>query len=278
MFVQCKICGKVFETTQERIADGRGKYCSKECQIKSMKKRVLVRCYRCGTDFEIRESQAKKFKKHSCPSCLQKIRAENNRICAACGKDFYSKQKNAKYCCRQCKTNSARTPNKIVINNDFAEIIIKSKKWGEKTALIDIADVEKCSKLTWQIKFAKETQQFYVVSSRNRTNEIKLHRYLLECPQGLVVDHINHNPLDNRKTNLRIITTRGNAFNQSRRKDNKSGCSGVFKTKSGKYKAVHYKTSLGVYNTKQEAIMMKKYYTEYVINCELAKVSLQDKP
>ena len=271
MFVKCQICGKEFETTQERIADGRGKYCSTECQHKSMQKRVVVQCCICNKKFELKKSKAQKCKTHYCEDCMKVKRENHHKVCPVCGKQFYSSHKQTIYCSRKCKTDSARTPNEIKVKNNFAEIIINSKKWGLKKALIDIADVEECSKLTWQVKFCRDTQQYYVVSSKHDASEIKLHRYLTKCPNGLVVDHINHNPLDNRRENLRIITMRGNAVNQSKRKDNKSGCSGVFKTRSGKYKAVHYKTSLGVYNTKEEAIMMKNYYTEFVIKQEILK-------
>lgn len=42
---------------------------------------------------------------------------------------------------------------------------------------------------------------------------ILLHRLILKCPEGLVVDHINHDKLDNRKSNLRICTRANNNKN-----------------------------------------------------------------
>lgn len=41
-----------------------------------------------------------------------------------------------------------------------------------------------------------------------------LHRFLLSADKDSVVDHINHNPLDNRKTNLRILSKSGNTLNR----------------------------------------------------------------
>jgi len=42
---------------------------------------------------------------------------------------------------------------------------------------------------------------------------IYLHRYIMDTPEGIVVDHINRRPLDNRKINLRNVTTQENSKN-----------------------------------------------------------------
>ena len=47
---KCAICGKEFKTTTQRIADGRGKYCSRECQFESMRRTVHLKCWRCGKE------------------------------------------------------------------------------------------------------------------------------------------------------------------------------------------------------------------------------------
>lgn len=57
---------------------------------------------------------------------------------------------------------------------------------------------------------------------------VKLHRYIMIINNSnLVVDHINRNPLDNRKSNLRICSYKENGFNKSIRVDNTSGIPGV---------------------------------------------------
>jgi hypothetical protein len=43
---------------------------------------------------------------------------------------------------------------------------------------------------------------------------IYIHRQIMNCPAGMLVDHKNHNPLDNRKTNLRVATASQNQRNR----------------------------------------------------------------
>lgn len=65
-----------------------------------------------------------------------------------------------------------------------------------------------------------------------------LHRVIMGCPEFMCVDHINHNTLDNRKSNLRICTHAQNMCNRGIHKTNKSGFKGVYLVKgSGKYRA-----------------------------------------
>lgn len=59
---------------------------------------------------------------------------------------------------------------------------------------------------------------------------IWLHREILICPKDKVIDHINHNKLDNRKSNLRVVTKSENQHNRIKQT---SRC-------SSRYKGVYY--------------------------------------
>lgn len=54
---------------------------------------------------------------------------------------------------------------------------------------------------------------------------VGMHRDIMECPRGYVVDHINMDKLDNRRENLRICTKSQNGMNRGLQ----TGCSSRFK-------------------------------------------------
>ena len=102
-------------------------------------------------------------------------------------------------------------------------------------ALIDDEDYQRVSKYKWYAGYCQDTKGYYARRTAldgNRKYPILLHRFLMNPPADMQVDHINHDTLDNRKSNLRICTR---SENQRNRRKN-SGCNsfGVTKRKSGK--------------------------------------------
>ncbi len=83
-----------------------------------------------------------------------------------------------------------------------------------KYAIVDQNDFEKLKQYKWHLvsdrwnKYAVRT-----VRKGNRRYRCAMHRVLTDAPDGLFVDHINHNGLDNRKANLRIVTPQQNSWN-----------------------------------------------------------------
>ena len=128
---------------------------------------------------------------------------------------------------------TGRFSQKYEIVDDHAEIYIKSKGSYVK-ALIDIEDVDRCRNVgIWSI-----TKAGYVVNCKNG---IYLHRFIMNCPDGMEVDHIHHNLLDNRKTELRLATSSQQKMNTHIRKDNKTGHRGVYYDKERDTWNVHLK-------------------------------------
>lgn len=57
--------------------------------------------------------------------------------------------------------------------------------------------------------------------------------YQVKLGESDFIDHINHNGMDNRLANLRLVTSQGNCRNKRMSKYNTSGVNGVCKSKSG---------------------------------------------
>ena len=96
-------------------------------------------------------------------------------------------------------------------------------------AIIDAADADVVSQHNWFI--LKRRHTIYAVRNRTRAGGkrglVLMHRVLVGDPGGFMVDHINHNGLDNRRCNLRLATATENIANSRTRRDNSSGMKGV---------------------------------------------------
>lgn len=93
--------------------------------------------------------------------------------------------------------------------------------------LVDDEDYEWLSGCKWHV--FGETWK-YAVSHRgpNGTGRTRMHRAIFgNVPKGMIVDHINGNSLDNRRSNLRLCTTAQNMMNSKLMSNNTSGYKGV---------------------------------------------------
>lgn len=161
------------------------------------------------------------------------------------------------FCCDKCRREYFNT-NKYIDKGDYFEIILK--KYPQKHILIDKEDVEKCKKYTWTLWNGYVSTKIKV---NNKRKCLKLHRYLMNCPEDKVIDHINHNTLDNRKCNLRVCTQSDNVKNFIKRKDNKTGFTGVYKCTGSKSYFTNIKVNgkivyLGCFKEKEQAIQVRK--------------------
>lgn len=152
--------------------------------------------------------------------------------------------------------NNPRTiydKNEIRIDGDIAYMDIYNKNCDViATTMIDIEDIPKVKYTKWKLSASG-----YVMNNLKFKGSNKhLSRVILNTNQ--FVDHINHNTLDNRKCNLRIVTKSQNQMNCNYK--------GVSYTKNNKWYA-HIKLNqrminLGVYVDKEEAYLARWYAEE----------------
>ena len=197
--------------------------------------------------------------KHKCDIC------DNDAACKAGGMFLCHKHRSQWYRHHCFNDDTIYAPNEYVFYDDYAEIILKNAKCEEVgRALIDLDDVEKCKPYKWHIR-----QRNYVIATvptGNKTSTIKIHLHRLVSGydgKDLVIDHINRNPLDNRKENLRIVNNQTNIANHP--------MPGVVLVPSGRYQAHvtrHYKSIyIGTYDTYEEALEARKtFVAEYDAN------------
>lgn len=97
----------------------------------------------------------------------------------------------------------------------------------------------------------------YAMRKVNRKKTVYMHRQLMGFPPRLEVDHINRNPLDNRKSNLRICDRAANERNKGIQRNNTSGFKGVSWNKaSNKWMANIYRGKsyyLGLFTNPEKA-------------------------
>lgn len=92
--------------------------------------------------------------------------------------------------------------------------------------LVDMEDYEKLSKMSWNLS----------KGYANTRGNVTMHRMLMgNVPKDHVVDHINNNKLDNRKSNLRIASRAQNSQNKQKKKGALSKYIGVSQGHGGKW-------------------------------------------
>lgn len=77
--VYCQTCGKKMTINNARIADNRGKYCSKECADKAKTTRVTIPCQHCGKPFEVQPARLKRGKVKYCSMECRKAAGSASR-------------------------------------------------------------------------------------------------------------------------------------------------------------------------------------------------------
>lgn len=160
------------------------------------------------------------------------------------------------------------------ILQDIDDAVKYTREDGEYF-IIDAEDYQAVSSINWYPRpsgpYGRKT--WYGAKVKQYLHQFILLQNGIKVPKGYEVDHINRNPFDNRKCNLRVVTHQENMMNQSVMSSNKSGVTGVrYKPQSGKWcSTLTYNKNrmfLGYFCDKDEAIMArlkaeKKFYGDF---------------
>lgn len=124
--------------------------------------------------------------------------------------------------------------------------------------LIDQEDLDRVMTKKWRYWKGR----FYTGNQK----PISIYQFIMNPPNGKVVDHINGNVADNRKSNLRVIEQSKNLINKAILSNNKSGISGVMWDKerskwAAEIRMDNIKCSLSRYNNIEDAVYAR-YYSE----------------
>lgn len=148
--------------------------------------------------------------------------------------------------------------------------------YGGKQFKIDKDDFDLCKKYRWYID-----GNGYVLGNligNNKEQTVKQHRLVMgvtDSDANIEVDHIYHDQLDNRKSQLRIVNRSQNCQNIRKHINNTSGYKGVYKTNYKNHCYWHAQINyqgkrifLGSFPDYESAVMARKeaeqkYHGEY---------------
>ena len=131
---------------------------------------------------------------------------------------------------------------------------------SDKVTIVDDEDYEKVMERKWYVWESGSGKHYAMSGCRYRS----VHRAVMNDPKGFDIDHINSDPLDNRKENLRVCTRAQNAQNRPVRKDSASGYKGVYEIKKPQR---HKYTKKSGQVTYHESMPKKRFYA-YIGNPE----------
>jgi hypothetical protein len=121
-------------------------------------------------------------------------------------------------------------------------------------SMIDDEDIGIVGHWRWRLFAHKYPGRGIRVGGRKdgKQGVIYLHRAIMNAGEGEQVDHINGDPRDNRRVNLRIVNHRQNVWNSSGDANSKSRFKGVSEAQGGRWvatiRADGKRWSLGVYD------------------------------
>ncbi len=126
--------------------------------------------------------------------------------------------------------------NKYKIIDDKVIIYLETRDGQVFEAIIDVDDLDKVKQenLKWHVKYSETNSLYYckatkylgIINGKYKYKTIYLSQIILGFYGRVkMIDHKNHNPLDNRKDNLRLLNNKQNVTH--RKGANKNTTTGV---------------------------------------------------
>lgn len=81
-------------------------------------------------------------------------------------------------------------------------------------AMVDSEDFSRLNESRWYTTNRGGKHLYAMRVDKENRKWLKMHRIITGAPDGLEVDHINGDSLDNRRANLRVVTHRQNMMNK----------------------------------------------------------------
>jgi len=146
-------------------------------------------------------------------------------------------------------------------------------------AKVDPADYKRLKEYEW-FATAKTGKCFYArrhtAGSKEKEKLIYMHREIIKVPDGMFIDHINHDSMDNRCANLRLATHLQNTYHRRKRSGaNTSNYKGVYWKKANRKWAARIgfqkkEIHLGYFKNEIDAALeydkaAKKYHGEFAV-------------
>jgi hypothetical protein len=126
--------------------------------------------------------------------------------------------------------------------------------------IVDDEDYERVNRYRWhaaRFKDGREHRPVRGVGKGEKRKLILLAREIINAPAGLVVDHIDGDPWNNLRSNLRVCTSAENSRNRRKHRTGRGEFKGVYQLPSGRHQAaigVNGKSIyLGSFDTAEEA-------------------------
>lgn len=132
-------------------------------------------------------------------------------------------------------------------------------------ALVDDEDFEELSQYRWCAYWDPVAQTYYAhrngYTPEGKATVFLMHRQIMQTPRGMLTHHENHNGLDNRRQNLRVLTHSQHGMRQRKQRcDRSSVYKGVSWHKACQKWTAQIKRAdrlvyLGLFTSEQEAAM-----------------------